>query len=768
MKPSSLKSKNEPKKNIKTKLVIKDDIYTKLQNEVFPKPYERNNTSNERFNTIDKVPSKRNIHNSRSNSNFRENRERNKSKNAERKNYPDANGSSGAKSMKVYRVPYNERKYRVFPNLIGGVLNQVNYNNTNNNNNYNENTRYKPLDTFFTEHSFLSNKKDKENNNNSGNISFNSDNQNGKNDKNITNIKKVKIDEEENNDNNFNNENNDNTNDNIYNSYNVENEIKLVNPDNMKNRKSDVIENGKTISPIISSQGTDENRIKKEKNDIIGQYVNNNPEKNDNSNDSNANKPISEEIIDDSHPDKRNFAVQNVKEFVINKNDNLELTPEKKFSIYHGKERNSSDTKDDYKKQQNREGKLIFNNDDEVVDYIKKRLKDDIDEEYNSGIKYNFFNLQKKFRGRILYEIGLENDIKKINAILEKQNVQVEKENVVFIKKKDLDKLKKGIYVDTDSKEEIERLNKENAELKEKIDSMNKNLRKKNSDSEKDFQKLKEEIDRLNNTNKELEKQLKNKDNSLNQNKDIDKIMEDYNRLQAEREKFIKYINELQEYDEKVILEYQKVKQQLEDERKKNNMLNNGLNSKQYFNNDELEEIPKDFFTISSRKKKKNIRNYAIDYPFEISIVYDRPKKKKHYDNVIEEYNDYIKSATKPVNEEEFGGQNYGKNDEDYNDNDEQNYGKKNKVSFAEAENIDPEELQKRREEKLRRAFKRLNHKRDEDKENEKKNAFRKSEKIKDMAGELENTLNENEKDDKFYVDLEYEKNKAEEEENNN
>jgi len=249
-----------------------------------------------KFNTIDKVPSRRNIHDSRSNSNFRENRERNKSKNAERKNYPDApNGSSGAKSMKVYRIPYNERKYRVFPNLIGGVLNQVNYSNQNNNNNFNDNNRYKPLDTFFTEHSFLSNKKDKDNNNNSGNISFNSDKENAKNDKNITNIRKVKLDEED---------NNDNTNDNIYNSYNVENEIKL-NPDNMKSRKSDVIENnGKTISPIMTSQGTNENRIKNEKNDIIGQYVSNNPTEkkdNDNYNDSNTNKPISEEIIDDIH-----------------------------------------------------------------------------------------------------------------------------------------------------------------------------------------------------------------------------------------------------------------------------------------------------------------------------------------------------------------------------------------------------------------------------------------------------------------------------------
>ena len=701
MKPSSLKSKNEPKRNVKTKLVIKDDIYTKLQNEVFPKPYDRNNTSKDRFNTIDKVPSRRNIHDSRSNSNFRENRERNKSKNAERKNYPDApNGSSGAKSMKVYRIPYNERKYRVFPNLIGesSSVNPVNYSNQNNNNNFNDNNRYKPLDTFFTEHSFLSNKKDKDNNNNSGNISFNSDKENAKNDKNITNIRKVKLDEED---------NNDNTNDNIYNSYNVENEIKL-NPDNMKSRKSDVIENnGKTISPIMTSQGTNENRIKNEKNDIIDQYVSNNPTEkkdNDNYNDSNTNKPISEEIIDDT-----NHVPKNVNDFVINKNDNLEVTPEKKFSIYHGKDRNSSESKDDYKNNQNRDGKLVFNNDDEVVDYIKKRLRDDIDKEYNSGVKYDFFNLQKKFRGRVIYEIGLENNIKKINSILEKQNVKVEKENVVFIKKKDLEKLKKGIYVD-DSKEEVEKLNKENDELREKIDSLNKSLQKKNTDSEKDNEKLKEEIDKLNNANKELEKQLKEKQDSSNQNKDVDKIMEDYKRLQTEREKLVKYINELQEYDEKVILEYQKVKQQLEAEKQKNNDLNKGQNSKKYFSIDKLEQIPKDFFTIMSRNKKKNIRNYLIDSPFEISIIYERPKKKKRYDNIIEEYNDYIKSESKPNNKEEYGGENYGKNYDDNNydnNNEDQNNRKKNKVIFVE-ETEDPEELERKREEKLKKAFNRV------------------------------------------------------------
>ena len=67
--------------------------------------------------------------------------------------------------------------------------------------------------------------------------------------------------------------------------------------------------------------------------------------------------------------------------------------------------------------------------------------------------------------------------------------------------------------------------------------------------------------------------------------------------MKAEREKFIKYINEFQAYDEKVILEYQKVKKQLQIEVQKNNMNNN--NPKSYF------RISKSKKTITNRSPKK-------------------------------------------------------------------------------------------------------------------------------------------------------------------
>ena len=47
--------------------------------------------------------------------------------------------------------------------------------------------------------------------------------------------------------------------------------------------------------------------------------------------------------------------------------------------------------------------------------------------EYNNDkVKYNYFILTKKFHGKILYEIGLQNNIDYINSILEKENVEIE------------------------------------------------------------------------------------------------------------------------------------------------------------------------------------------------------------------------------------------------------------------------------------------------------------------------------------------------------
>ena len=86
-----------------------------------------------------------------------------------------------------------------------------------------------------------------------------------------------------------------------------------------------------------------------------------------------------------------------------------------------------------------KDGNLIFNNDDEVLRYIKDRIKEEKDMEYdNNKMKYNYFKLIKLFHGKLLYEIGLENNLDKINEILDKENVEIEHEPVMFIFKKDL------------------------------------------------------------------------------------------------------------------------------------------------------------------------------------------------------------------------------------------------------------------------------------------------------------------------------------------
>ena len=100
--------------------------------------------------------------------------------------------------------------------------------------------------------------------------------------------------------------------------------------------------------------------------------------------------------------------------------------------------------------------------------------------------------------------------------------------------------------------------------------------------------------------------------------------------MKAEREKFIKYINELQAYDEKVILEYQKVKKQLQIEVQKNNMNNNNpINPKKYFTNDELGIISNEIINILAQKKndKKELEN-KNDFIESNKVINAKPEEK--------------------------------------------------------------------------------------------------------------------------------------------
>lgn len=290
MKSTKIKPKNESSKRLKSnkKNASYEEPNTKFKNGTFQKLCQRNNASKDRLNTIDyhdNNNSKKMNHSPRSSSNYKDYLLKDSQKKSfktmfgkskSKKNMPTVNPnqdkneiSFGAKSKKVLRAPYNYKKFRDYPNnLIGGVLNQVNYYNTNNNSNFNDNVRYKPIDDIFNDQSPISAKKPIDINNNiSPNMSFNSEikqdikseqnykpSRNKDNDEIINNIHKVKADDN-------------NNNDNIYNSYNIESEMK-VNPDSIKTRKNDTLENnGRSISPIMSALNSNDIKNKKDNND---------------------------------------------------------------------------------------------------------------------------------------------------------------------------------------------------------------------------------------------------------------------------------------------------------------------------------------------------------------------------------------------------------------------------------------------------------------------------------------------------------------------
>jgi myosin heavy subunit len=357
-------------------------------------------------------------------------------------------------------------------------------------------------------------------------------------------------------------------------------------------------------------------------------------------------------------------------------------------------------------------------------------------------------------------------------------------------------------------RDEIKKIKEENEKLKNKLDTQKENLEGR-SPLASDNKKLMDELSKLNEKNKEIEHQLKEKQNLIEEyeyeikilkekekekeedkdkgkeadSKENAKLIEENKRLQAEREKFIKYINELNEYDERVIAEYKKVKAQLQIEIQKNNLnKNNATNVKKYFTNRELGIISNKMINIVTSQNKKQTKNKksenVIDFMDSVEIMNTKPEGKDEMTQTQEESNYYkdfydenkgsykgsLNSNTKQSIRDSRDEKKYKKNklslkNEDYIDENK----KKNKIGF----NDDEEEFdwdnfipRNKREESLKRAMKRLEYKRKRDEE---KNRFRKSEKITGMAEDLEEVLNKG--DDRHYMDEDYEQNRYDEEE---
>ena len=692
-KDSKNKSISKPKNNLQT---IEIETSSKFKNELFQKLFDNYNASKERVNTYGNNRQSKYIRPSPKSTkinqkivfknrnpsyieNLKKSRKRLQSSNPKLENntYTNLNPNSTyvIKTKKPSRSNNAKKKLKDYPNLIKGVLRQVNYYNLNNNINYNDNIRYKPIDDFYNEQSSIFIKNIIENN--TPNTSINLDEQ--------------KSELQSNNNNIFNPKNsNDNYSNNIHKIKNneedesLEQEIKSNKVKYRRSRGENNIKSIKNISPIspIKIRNIYRNDIPYLNEDIYNDNSDNNIKNNYNrkpsfinnnetivtdDDDNFRNKKKDKLVIsssnfclinqitpridkDSDNKSKIELSIENINDFTlsnasksqkINLNLDLEEKPADSFNIiqngnkcvtnpnnfnnleatnlpvinYIGIYNKNSDNISKEPIYNNDGGKLSFNNDDEVIRYIKKKIREEKDLQYNNNkMKYNYFNLIKMFHGKKLYEIGLENNLDKINSILEKENVEVEHEPIMFIFRKDLNRIKNGETIEkynntnnSDINEEIEKLIiekekiiNENEKLKKKIEMMSKNNSKSNFDEKnKDYDKLLKEIEQLNEQNKEKQNMLSEYEKKINQ---YDQIVEVNKILQVEKEKYTKYIIELQEYNEKIIIEYNKMKAQLERE------LSNKKDSNT-FNNDELDIISADFFELIKINRSKSLNN---------------------------------------------------------------------------------------------------------------------------------------------------------------
>ena len=236
------------------------------------------------------------------------------------------------------------------------------------------------------------------------------------------------------------------------------------------------------IASLIATQ-----RVKKNLNININDNINNNDE--DNSSVRivvNKKKPKNEmPLTSHEHQRKNSFLIDN---------NNIEICPIENinFSPIKPMQKENND-------------KLIFNNEDELVEYMNRKYEEEKKKKsfFNKKLRFTGFILCKKFKGKNLYEIRMEDDIDKINKHLKEESVVVNEKQV-------------ELKFSGNEKDDINnKIIEENKQLKLEKENMNKKDTFKNeliTKLDKEKMKLYDEIKQLNKEIEELKK-INNKGN---------------------------------------------------------------------------------------------------------------------------------------------------------------------------------------------------------------------------------------------------------------
>ena len=162
---------------------------------------------------------------------------------------------------------------------------------------------------------------------------------------------------------------------------------------------------------------------------------------------------------------------------IFNFNDLIKISQNEKFEIISKKAE---------------EKKLIFNNEDELIEYVYNKFEDERKKKnyFNKKLRFTGFVLSKKYKGKNLCDIRIGDDIDQINKLLKSENILINDNRVEFKYVDEMNNIKILENEIKKQKEENEKLKKQDNKKNELI----KKLEDEKLNLNKEIIKLKKEI----------------------------------------------------------------------------------------------------------------------------------------------------------------------------------------------------------------------------------------------------------------------------------
>ena len=200
-------------------------------------------------------------------------------------------------------------------------------------------------------------------------------------------------------------------------------------------------------------------------------------------------------------------------------NNNFEICKNEKLNfVNEKKEKNNNDAKND-------ENKFVFDNENDMINYIFNKFEEERKKKsyFNRKLRFTGFVLSKKYKGKNLYDIRIEDDIEKINQQLKDEQILINDKEVEFryVNEEKENNNNNKELIDENHKLKLENqiLKLDNQKLNKKDTVKNELIKKLDNEKQniiEEINKMKKEIDELKELNNKLIEEKKNLNNIEN------------------------------------------------------------------------------------------------------------------------------------------------------------------------------------------------------------------------------------------------------------